>query len=251
MLSGKTVLITGATSGIGEATAEACASEGARVVISGRNTTAGEELISRLHGSGHLFVAADLRIKSQAQTLVTTVLQKVGTLDVPVNSAGVMHHQTVADTSDEQWDDTIAVNLNAVFYLCRSAIPAMVRQGGGVIVNVASTWGLVAAESSAAYCASKGAVIQLTRAIAMDHARDNVRINAVCPGSVDTPMLESAANSFGISADQGRELWAADSATKTIASAQDIADAIIFLASDKAKHIHGVALPVDGGSLAG
>ena len=251
MLNGKIVLVTGATSGIGFATATACAREGASVIVSGRNRSAGEDLVSRLDGDSHCFVAADLSVKKQAQSLIGDVLEKVGNLDILVNNAGVVHHATVPETSDEHWDDTLAVNLSAIFFLCRAAIPAMIEQGGGVIVNVASTWGLVGAENSAAYCASKGAVIQLTRCMAMDHARENVRINAVCPGAVDTPMLESEAVTFGLSADEGRKLWATDSATKTLASAEDIADAIVFLASERAKHIHGVALPVDGGSLDG
>ena len=151
----------------------------------------------------------------------------------------------------ELWDDTIAVNLNAVFYLCRGFIPTMIDQGGGVIVNVASTWGLVGAEQTAAYCASKGAVIQLTRAMAMDHARHKVRINAVAPGAVDTPMLAAEAEAFGLSADEGRELWAADAPTRSLASANDIAEAIVFLMSDKSRHIHGTVLPVDGGFAGG
>ena len=127
----------------------------------------------------------------------------------------------------------------------------MIEAGGGSIINVASTWGLVGAETTAAYCASKGAVIQLTRAMAMDHAKDNVRINAVCPGAVDTPMLESEAGAFGITADQGRDLWRSSAANNKLATAEDIANSIIFLASENASHIHGVALPVDGGALAG
>jgi NAD(P)-dependent dehydrogenase (short-subunit alcohol dehydrogenase family) len=163
----------------------------------------------------------------------------------------VVHHATVPETSDAHWDDTIAVNLSAIFYLCRAAIPAMIAQGGGVIVNVASTWGLVGAEQSAAYCASKGGVIQLTRSMAMDHARDGLRINAVAPGAVDTPMLAEEAAQFGMTADEARQSWAADAPNRSLASAQDIAEAIIFLSSTRARHIHGMVLPVDGGSLAG
>lgn len=251
MLSGKTILVTGATSGIGAATAQACARAGASVIASGRNTEAGQRLLSQLAGNGHHFVAADLGDSARAQALVEQALNAAGRLDGLVNNAGVVHHASVPETSDADWDDTIAINLSAVFYLCRAVIPTMVEQGGGVIVNVASTWGLVGAEKSAAYCASKGGVIQLTRAMAMDHAHEKLRINAVAPGAVDTPMLAAEAAAFGLSVEQGRQLWAADAPNKALASAGDIAEAIVFLASDRSKHINGITLPVDGGSLAG
>ena len=251
MLNGKSVLVTGATSGIGAATARVAAREGARVLATGRNTEAGQTLVDELAGSGHGFITADLSDRGQAMSLIGKVLQLADRIDVLVNNAGVVHHATVPETGDAEWDDTIAVNLNAVFYICRSAIPHMIEQGGGAIVNVASTWGLVGAEKSAAYCASKGAVIQLTRSMAMDHAGSNLRINAVAPGAVDTPMLAAEAAAFGMEPDEGRNLWASDSLTGRLASAEDIAEAIVFLASDRAAHIHGVTLPVDGGSLAG
>ena len=251
MLQDKTILVTGATSGIGAATAEACAQEGARLVLTGRNAGAGEELCARLDGSGHCFLPADLGQRDEAQGLIERAVEKAGRLDGLVNNAGGVHHASVPDTDDECWDDTLNVNLSAVFYLCREAIPHMTGQGGGVIVNVASTWGLVGAERSAAYCATKGAVIQLTRSMALDHARDGVRVNAVAPGAVHTPMLASEAAAFGLSAEQGRELWSADAPTRSLASASHIADAIVFLLSEKSAHIHGTVLPVDGGSLAG
>ena len=251
MLRGKIILVTGATSGIGAATALACAREGAALVLTGRNRDAADKLISKLPAGDHHFIEADLSDGEQAQGLVGKAVHRAGRLDGLINNAGVVHHATVPDTTDENWAETIAVNLSAVFYICRAAIPVFREQGGGVIVNVASTWGLVGAEQSAAYCASKGGVIQLTRSMAMDHARDNIRINAVAPGAVDTPMLAAEAAEFGLSAEEGRKLWAADAPNNSLASAEDIAEAIVFLASDRAKHIHGIALPVDGGSLAG
>ena len=251
MLNDRTILVTGATSGIGAATAQACARAGARVVLSGRNLEAGEVLLAELPGQGHHFVAADLRDRRQAQALISAVIDKAGRLDVLVNNAGVVHHATVVETSDADWDDTIAVNLSAVFYLCRAAIPPMIEQGGGVIVNIASTWGLVGAEQSAAYCASKGAVIQLTRSMAMDHARHNLRVNAVAPGAVDTPMLAAEAAAFGLDVEHCRKTWAEEAPARALATAGDVADAIVFLASDRSRHIHGTVLPVDGGSLAG
>ncbi len=249
-LDGKQILITGATSGIGMATAESCARDGAKVIGVGRNAERGEQLLNTLAGAGHTFLACDLADRNQAQDLIGAALETTDRLDVLINSAGVVHHCTVPDTSNDVWEHTIGLNLNTVFYLCRDIIPHMQNKGGGCIVNVASTWGLVGAEQTAAYCTSKGGVIQLTRCMAADHAKHNIRINAVCPGAVDTPMLAAEASAFGISPDQGKELWAADAANNKLARAQDIADTIMFLISDQASHIHGIALPVDGGTLA-
>ena len=246
----KTVLSTGATSGIGQTSAELFALEGATVVAVGRNTSRGQALVERLEGSGHSFVPADLSDKNEAQSLVDKVTEVAGTVDILVNSAGVALHATVPETDDQIWENTMAVNLNAIFYLCRALIPKMIIKGGGVIVNVASTWGLAGAEKSAAYCASKGALIQLTRSMAIDHAKDNVRINAVCPGAVDSPMLAAESAAFGLSVSDGKALWASDAANNKLAMTEDIANAILFLASENASHIHGISLPVDGGSIA-
>ena len=246
----KTVLITGATSGIGQKSAELFAFEGATVVAVGRNTSRGQALVERLEGSGHSFVPSDLSDKNEAQSLVDKVMEVAGTVDILVNSAGVALHATVPETDDQIWENTMAVNLNAIFYLCRALIPKMIIKGGGVIVNVASTWGLAGAEKSAAYCASKGALIQLTRSMAIDHAKDNVRINAVCPGAVDSPMLAAESAAFGLSVSDGKALWASDAANNKLAMTEDIANAILFLASESASHIHGISLPVDGGSIA-
>ncbi len=246
----KTVLITGATSGIGEKSAEFFALEGATVVAVGRNSSRGQALVERLEGTGHSFVPSDLSDKNEAQALVDKVTEVAGTIDILVNSAGVALHATVPETDDQIWENTMAVNLNAIFYLCRALIPKMITKGGGVIVNVASTWGLAGAEKSAAYCASKGALIQLTRSMAIDHAKDNVRINAVCPGAVDSPMLAAESAAFGLSVSDGKALWASDAANNKLAMTEDIANAILFLASENASHIHGISLPVDGGSIA-
>ena len=244
------MLITGATSGIGQTSAELFALGGATVVAVGRNTSRGQALVERLEGSGHSFVPADLSDKNEAQSLVDKVTEVSGTVDILVNSAGVALHATVPETDDQIWENTMAVNLNAIFYLCRALIPKMIIKGGGVIVNVASTWGLAGAEKSAAYCASKGALIQLTRSMAIDHAKDNVRINAVCPGAVDSPMLAAESAAFGLSVSDGKALWASDAANNKLAMTEDIANAILFLASENASHIHGISLPVDGGSIA-
>ena len=250
-LAGKAALVTGATSGIGAQCARAFAREGAKLMLTGRNAGRGEALAAELGGGGNAcFARSELGTAAAADALVAECVGRLGSLDVLVNSAGVVHHRNVPETSDAQWEETIAVNLSAVFYLSRAAVREMVPRGGGVIVNIASTWGIVAGESVAAYCASKGAVIALTRAMAVDHAREHVRVNAVCPGGVDTPMLAGEAEQLGMSADEGRRIWAADAPNRRLASAADIADAVVFLASERARHIHGAALPVDGGATA-
>ena len=247
VLAGKTALVTGATSGIGAETARVFAREGATIVLTGRNTERGERLLGELDTEA-VFIRSELGTSSAADSLVSATLQRFGRLDVLVNNAGVVYHETVPDTSDAHWEETMATNVSAVFYLSRAAVREMIPAGGGIIVNVTSTLGLVGFERTAAYCASKAAVIQLTRAMAVDHAKDNVRINTVCPGSVDTPMLVGEAKAFGISAEEARRSWAAFSANGRLATAEDVADAIVFLASDRAKHIHGTSLVVDGGS---
>lgn len=251
-LAGKAVLVTGATSGIGAQCARAFAREGAKLMLTGRNAERGEALAAELAGgdASACFVPSELGGAGAADVLVAECAEKLGSLDVLVNSAGVIHHRNAPETSDEEWEETIAVNLSAVFYLSRAAVREMVPAGGGVIVNIASTWGIVAGERVAAYCASKGAVIALTRAMAVDHAREKVRVNAVCPGAVDTPMLVNEARQVGMAPDEGRRVWAADAPNRRLASPEEIADAVVFLASERARHIHGIALPVDGGAIA-
>ena len=249
-LEGKGALITGATSGIGAQCARAFAREGMKLVLTGRSAARGEAMVAERSGCDATFVRSELGTAADADALVASSVRRLGRLDVLVNSAGVIHHRNAPETSDAQWEETIAVNLSAVFYLSRAAVREMVPRGGGVIVNVASTWGIVAGERVAAYCASKGAVIALTRAMAADHARENVRVNAVCPGGFDTPMLVREAEQLGMSAEVGRQVWRADAPNRRLASAEDIADAVVFLASERARHIHGIALPVDGGAIA-
>ncbi len=246
---GKSVLVTGATSGIGAAAARAFAAAGARVLFTGRSLSRGAAVAASIDGDAQ-FVAADLLDAGACARLVAEAVSRFGGLDVLVNNAGVIHRVSAPETSDEQWRETMAINVDAVFYLCRAAIPVMEKQGGGAIVNVASDASLIAAPDMAAYCASKGAVLQLTRAMAIDHAAQGIRVNAVCPDNVDTPMLEEEARQLG--AAYGDYLAAADAAIPLgrVAQPEDVADAVLFLASDRAAMITGIGLPVDGGVTA-
>lgn len=246
----KVALVTGATSGIGEEVARLLVERGARVMATGRDRARGEALVAELGVSRCGFRAADLCETGMADWLVQETVAEFGNLDVLVNSAGMIHHADSLETSDELWRRHMTLNVDAVFYLSRAAVKLMKAGGSGTIVNISSEWGLVGAERAVAYCASKGAVIQMTRAMALDHGADGVTVNAVCPGGVDTPMLAAGAKRFGMTAEEARTHWSATSPNKRIATARDVADAVCFLASDAARHINGVALPVDGGNLA-
>lgn len=244
MLTGKIALITGATSGIGMATAMLFAERGAKLLLSGRNAEAGTALAAEL---GADFLAADVAAPGAAATLVNWAVSRHGRLDVLVNNAGILFQGDSQDCTDAQWDAVLAVNVTAVFRLSRAAVAVMAGQGGGVIVNVASDWGLVGAQKAVAYGTSKGAIVQLTRSMAADHARQGIRVNAVCPGDTDTPMLHILA---GPEREARLRAMAEAIPLGRIGQPRDAAAAIAFLASDDASFITGAMLPVDGGNSA-
>lgn len=246
----KIALVTGATSGIGEEVVRVFVEQGLQVLATGRNELQGERLVKELGGERCTFKSADLCEPGTADSLVDEAVARFGGLHVLVNSAGMIHHADALETSDDLWRRHMAINVDALFYLSRAVVRHMKAHGGGAIINISSEWGLVGAERAVAYCASKGAVVQITRAMALDHAADGITVNAICPGGVDTPMLALEAKRLKMTADEARAQWSAASPNKRIASARDVAHAVHFLASDAARHINGVALPVDGGNLA-
>ena len=240
-------LITGASSGIGAATAIAFAEAGWDVMAAGRDEGRLEEVADV---SNHIATWTGELVESEdCEELVADTIDEFGNIDCLVNCVGVIVRANVADTSDDDWRLTMGINLDAVFYLSRAALPYLLKTTGS-IVNVASDWGLKGGERAAAYCASKGAVVQLTKAMAIDHARDGLRINAVCPGDIDTPMLVSEAAEEGIDLVEHLAQAAEDSPNGRIGTPEEVAALILFLASDAATHITGTAIPIDGGASA-
>jgi len=248
--TGKVVLVTGSTTGIGEACARAFAAAGAAVMVSGRNEPRGHKVLQALHALGARaeFTAVDLRAAGACDRLVAETLARLGGLDVLVNNAGILYSATAVDTTDEQWLDTMAVNVNALFYLSRAAIRHMKTRGGGVIVNIASEWGLNGEPNHLAYCASKGAVVQITRCLALDHARDHIRVNSVCPGEIHTQMVDEILARKGGDLEQSLRELAAGIPMRRLASPAEVAACVRFLASDEASYVTGANLPVDGGN---
>jgi len=248
----KVALVTGATSGIGAATAAAFARAGARVVLGGRDRDRGTAVAAGIEAAGGeaLFVVADVADPRACDRLVAATVERFGGLDILVNCAGIFRRGAVEALNDDDWRATMAINVDGPFYLSRAAVPRMRARGGGAIVNIGSDWSLVAGEDAVAYCASKGALLQMTRAMALDHARDGIRVNIVCPGEVDTPMLAAEAVERGESIEEARANWGAAVPLGRIATPEDVADAVLFLASDRARHVTGAALSVDGGATA-
>ena len=249
MFAGKVVLVTGSTTGIGEACARVFAESGARVMVSGRNEERGCAVVQSIQtaGGSAQFAAADLRAAGTCERLAAETIGRMGGLDILVNNAGILYTANALDTSDAQWLDTMAVNVNALFYLSRAAVRHM-KSGGGAIVNVASEWGLNGEANHVAYCASKGAVIQITRCMALDHARDNIRVNSVCPGEIHTRMVDDILAKRGGDLEQNLRELAAGIPMRRLAHPSEVARCVHFLASDLASYVTGANLSVDGGN---
>jgi len=249
--SQRRVLITGGTSGMGEATAIAFVEAGARVVISGRNQQRASQILKccKKKAGSIAFTAGDISQRKVCDMIVTEAVGILGGLDIVVNSAGVIHHATAEETTDEQWLETMNVNVNGMFYICRAALPHL-KSSKGSIINVASDAALSGSYHLTAYCASKGAVLQMTRAMALDYAGDGVRIVPICPGDVDTPMLHGEFRERDLDAETGLRESAAAVPLNRVCSPQEVADMVLFACSDSAKFITGYPLVLDGGNRA-
>ncbi len=250
-LAGKVALITGATSGIGRATAVLFAREKARVAVMGRNQERGREVVEEIarEGGSAVFVRGDVRVAEDCRRAVAEAVRAFGRLDILFNNAGVFYPRTVPDCTEEEWDVTLDINLKGAFLMSKFALPIMIAQRQGVIIHNASGWGLVGGDCAAAYCASKGGLVLLTKAMAIDHAGQGVRVNCLCPGDVDTPMLPEDARMRGMD----WKAYLAGCANRPmgrIGTPDEIAKAALFLASDDSSFMTGATLVVDGGGTA-
>jgi NAD(P)-dependent dehydrogenase (short-subunit alcohol dehydrogenase family) len=252
VLSSKVALITGGASGIGRATALLFAQEGAAVAVMDLDEAGGQAVTQEILDTGGqaIFVSGNVARAADCERAVQRTNDELGGLDILFNNVGIVRRATVLELTEDDWDLVMAVNVKSMFLLSKYAIPLMIDAGGGSIINTASGWGLVGGRKAVAYCASKGAVIQLTKAMALDHGEQNIRANAVCPGDTDTPMLESEARQLGVS-DEAFMAEAADRPLKRVGRPEDIARAVLYLASDASSFVTGTALVVDGGGIAG
>jgi NAD(P)-dependent dehydrogenase (short-subunit alcohol dehydrogenase family) len=246
-LHNQVALITGGTSGIGEAVALLFAREGARVAFTGRSRERGEAVLGKIAGS--IFVEADSRSSSDSRRAVDETLQAFGRLDILVNNAGVFYAHTILDCPESEWDEQLDSKLKGTFLMSKFALPSMIEQGQGTIINISSGWGLVGGDRAVAYCAANGGVVLLTKAMAIDHGPQGIRVNCICPGDVLTPMLPADAKLRGLNWEE----YLAGCANRPlgrIGTADEIAQAALFLASDDSSFMTGAALVVDGGGTA-
>lgn len=243
----KVALVTGASSGIGAAIALEFAGAGWGIMAAGRD----EERLAEVADESENIAtwAGELGSSDDCDELIVDTIEEFGTLDCLVNSAGIYIPADITETSNDDWRTTMSINVDVPFYLSRSALPHLLRTSGS-IVNIASDWGLQGGERALAYCASKGAIVLLTKAMALDHSGEGLRVNAVCPGDVDTPMLTANAEDRGIDVATVLAEAAERSPNGRIATPEDVAALVVFLASDAAQHITGAAIPIDGGATA-
>jgi NAD(P)-dependent dehydrogenase (short-subunit alcohol dehydrogenase family) len=248
-LSDKVAIITGGTSGIGLAVAKLFAREGAKVVLAARHEVAGVAAVAQIaEGGGQaVFVPCDVTKAVDCQAVVRVAIEKFGKIDLLFNNSGIIfRNKSVIETSEEEWASSINVMLTGTYLMSRFVIPEMAKGGGGSIINNSSIYGLIGGKGVAAYCAAKGGVTNLTRAMAIDHASQNIRVNCICPGSVETPLLRQEMEECG-GVDRMRPVFAAQHPLNRIASPEEVANAVLFLASDESSYVTGVALSVDGG----
>jgi NAD(P)-dependent dehydrogenase (short-subunit alcohol dehydrogenase family) len=251
ILNNKCALITGGASGIGCATAELFAKEGASVVIADINTELGKQVEHEIQQAGGkaVFVACDVTRVEDCQHAVQVAVERFGRLDILFNNAGIVRRADVLGTTEAEWDRVMDVNVKSIFLMSKYAVPVMAKQGGGSIVNMGSGWGIKGGHNAVSYCASKGAVVNMTRAMAIDHGSLNIRVNCICPGDTDTPMLHNEAIQVG-QPDAQFMAEAAERPLNRYAQPIEIAQSVLYLASDAASFVTGAILAVDGGGTA-
>ncbi|MGA7292593.1 MAG: SDR family oxidoreductase [Terriglobales bacterium] len=251
-LAGKVAIITGSASGIGRATALLFGREGAAIVLADVNAADGQRVADEIRQAGGraFFETVDVTRAVDCNRLAERAIGEFGRIDILFNNTGIIRRATVLDLTEDEWDRVMAVNVKSIFLLSRVVIPHMQRAGGGTIINTASGWGLAGGAKAAVYCASKGAVVLLTKAMAIDHGPQKIRVNCICPGDTDTGMLRDEAQQLG----QDRSRFLDESAKRPlgrVGTPDEIAQAALYLASDASSFVTGTALIVDGGGLAG
>ena len=251
-LKDRVAIITGATSGLGEAAALLFAEEGAKVMVSGRDETRGKKVAAAIAAAGGtaVFARADVRRVADCERLVSETLRAFGgRLDILFNNAGVYYAHNAVDCTEEEWDATVDSSLKGAWLMSKYALPTMIAQGRGVIIHQASGWGIQGGDLAVAYCAAKGGVVVMTKAMAIDHGKQGIRVNCLCPGDVDTPMLAVDAENRGLSYAEYMK-GAANRPLGRVGTPQELARAALFLASDDSSFMTGAALVVDGGGVA-
>lgn len=244
----KVVLLTGGAGGVGKALVQLFAAEGARVLIADRNEEGCQQAVALAQEAGGEadYLVGDLSDKVYCEELVSTAVDRFGALDIVLNNAGIIPRGTITETSDDMWSMAMAINLDAVFFICRAAIPELERRGGGAIVNTSSVWGTQPGPAHVAYCTSKAAVAALTRNLGRDCAELGIRVNAVCPHEINTPMLRSGFERRGLDPDSAVAELNKSVPLGHIAEPEEIADVIAFLASDQARYICGECIEATG-----
>ena len=247
-LADKVAMITGGASGIGQATALLFAKEGAKIVVADVNETGSHETVDQIRSAGGkaISVLTDVTSAKDVEALVQSACNAYDKLDVLFTGAGIAMRLPVVELPEEDWDRCIAINLKGIYLCCKYAIPEMIKNGEGAIISVSSIYGIVGSKNRAAYLASKGGVANLTRGMALDYAADNIRVNCICPGFTDTPLVRNI-----VKTQAEYQALAEQHPMSRLATPLDIAYGALYLASDEASFVTGIALPIDGGYTAG
>jgi len=250
-LDGKVAMVTGAASGIGRGIALRLAEMGAFVAVLDINESKGLSTADEIatQGGATAFLKCDVRSSADCRSAVESVIQSSAKIDILCNCAGIVIRKDIVDLTENEWDLALDITLKGIYLLSREVVPHMIRAGGGSVINIGSGWSLTGGPRAASYCAAKGGVVNLTRAMAIDHGKHNIRVNCVCPGDVDTPMLRSECAQLG----EDKEVFMKEAANRPLArvgTPDDVANAVLFLASPMSSWITGAALVVDGGGLA-
>lgn len=250
-LEGKVAMITGGSSGIGRASAIRLGQAGATLAILDIDHMGGKATVQEIQkiGAEVRFYSCDVSSDSECRMTVEQIHGDFGRIDILFNNAGIIWRKTIVETSEQEWDALLDVNLKSIFLLSRRVIPKMIKSGGGSIINTGSGWGLEGGEKAAAYCAAKGGVVNLTRAMAIDHGPDDIRVNCICPGDIDTEMLNEESIQLGISKEEFLK-QAEDRPLHRLGRPTDVANAVLYFASNLSSWVTGAILVVDGGGLA-